>query len=137
MGVVPEVIDPDYTYLVVNTLVRFDNKATTRSKAQLQDAVSNSIITYSGQNLAKFDTAFRFSRLARAIDDTDAAITSSVTQLRLQKRIYPRLDENNNVTLKFGEPIYKNGDNSAILVASCTSAVSALLRNQVLMPSSL
>jgi hypothetical protein len=118
VGVVPQVIDPDYVYIVVNTSVKYDPKATTRSKLQLEQAISNSIVTYAEQNIEKFDVSFRFSKFVRVIDDTDEAILSSLTRLDLEKRIYPKLQFSNQYVLKVGSAIRKNGTDSAILEAT-------------------
>lgn len=122
VGVIPEVVDPDYTYLNVATNVRFDPRQTSRTRAQLADAVSSAISEYAAQNLERFDNVFRGSKLARAIDDADPSITSSITAIQLQKRIYPTLDRNNIALLKFGTPLQKNGDASAIVVPTARFA---------------
>lgn len=118
VGVIPEVIDPDYIYIVVSTSVKFDPKATTLTKLQLQNNIADSIVTFAQQNIEKFDTAFRFSKFVRVIDDTDDAILSSLTRLDLEKRIYPPLNTSTQYTLKFGSPIRKTGTSSAILEAT-------------------
>lgn len=118
VGVVPQVIDPDYIYIVVNTSVKYDPKATTRSKLQLETAIANSIVTYAQNNIEKFDTSFRFSKFVRVIDDTDDAILSSLTRLDLEKRIYPKLQFSNQYVLKIGSAVRKDGNASAILEAT-------------------
>lgn len=118
VGVVPEIVDPDYIYLIVNTQVKYDPRSTTRTKQQLASAVAATIDTYAEQNIEKFNTSFRFSRLTRAIDDTDIAISSSLTRIELQKRIYPVVGDSNSFVVKFGGPLLKSGTTSAILPSS-------------------
>jgi hypothetical protein len=118
VGVIPQVIDPDYIYINVETSVKYDPKATTRTKLQLQDAITQSVLTYSQNNVEKFDKAFRFSKFVRVIDDTDDAIVSSLTRLDLEKRFYPVLNTTNQYVLKFGVPIRKVGDASAVVEAT-------------------
>lgn len=115
LGVVPNVIDPDYTYIVVQTSVNYDPKVATLTNLQLQNAIANSILTYAEQNIEKFNVTFRFSKFVTVIDDTDPSILSSLTALYLEKRIYPTLDASNSYVLNFGSPIEKNGNTSAIL----------------------
>lgn len=105
IGVIPEVIDPDYTYLNILSSVRFDPKATTLTKTALVAAISNSIITFTQQNIEKFDTSFRFSRFVRVIDDTDDSIVSSLTRIDLEKRIFPNLNASNHYVLKYNAPL--------------------------------
>jgi hypothetical protein len=109
---------PDYVYVVVKTKALYDTKATTRSKDALVDAIKTGISEYATSAVEKFDTAFRFSRLARAIDDTDPAISSSLTRVEIQKRIQPTLNASNSLTLKFGGPLLRAGNTSAIIPAT-------------------
>ena len=118
IGVLPEIVIPDYVYVVVATKALYDTKATTRSKDALVDAIKTGISDYATTAVEKFDTAFRFSRLARAIDDTDPAISSSLTRVEIQKRIQPTLNASNSLTLKFGGPLLRTGNASAILPAT-------------------
>ena len=76
VGIIPDVIDPDYIYIVVQTSVNYDPKATTLTNLQLQNAIANSILTYAEQNIEKFDVTFRFSKFVTVIDDTDPSILS-------------------------------------------------------------
>jgi hypothetical protein len=115
IGVLPEIVVPDYVYVVIATKALYDTKATTRSKDAMVAAIKTSITDYATTAVEKFDTAFRFSRLARAIDDTDPAISSSLTRVEIQKRMYPTLNASNTLTLKFGTPLLRTGNASAIL----------------------
>jgi hypothetical protein len=118
LGVIPEIVIPDYVYVVVATKALYDTKATTRSKNELVDAIKTGISEYATTAVEKFDTAFRFSRLARSIDDTDPAISSSLTRVEIQKRMHPTLNASNTLTLKFGGPLLRSGNTSAILPAT-------------------
>lgn len=114
VGTIPSVIDPDYVYVVVGSLVKYEPKNAPLTKLQLQQAISNNIVLYAEQNIEKFDTQFRFSRLTRVIDDTDESIVSSLTRLDLEKRVVPILGASNSATLKYGVPL-KRGSESTIL----------------------
>jgi hypothetical protein len=118
IGVIPEVVDPDYVFIRVITSVRYDPRQTTRSKLQLEQAIDDSIAAYAEQNVEKFDTSFRFSKFTRVIDDSDDAIVSSLTRCDLEKRIFPVLGNSNQFTLKFGAPLRRNGTDSVILQAT-------------------
>jgi hypothetical protein len=115
VGVIPQVIDPDYIYLLIRTRVSYDPRATIRSKQQLVSAVQDAIDTYSNENMEKFDTSFRFSRLGQAIDAADPSISSSLTQVTLQKRVVPVVGKSNVLTVKFGTALYREGNSSILL----------------------
>lgn len=118
VGVIPEVIDPDYTFIVVSTSVKYDPKGTTRTPLLLQDAIKSSVLSFAEASVEKFDTSFRFSKFVRVIDDTDDAIVSSLTRVDLEKRVFPDLGKSNQFVLKFGTPIRKVGTQSAVLEAT-------------------
>jgi hypothetical protein len=115
IGILPEIVVPDYVYVVIATKALYDTRATTLGKDALVAAIKTSISDYATTAVEKFDTAFRFSRLARAIDDTDPAISSSLTRVEIQKRAYPTLNASNTLTLKFGVPLLRTGNTSVIL----------------------
>lgn len=117
VGVIPSVINPDYTYLVISSSVKYDPKMTTRTKVQLEDAIHSSILTFAQNNVEKFNTSFRYSKFIRVIDDTDDAITSSLTRLDLEKRVFPVVGEANQFILKYGAPIRRTQTQSVILEA--------------------
>lgn len=115
LGVIPQIIDPEYLYILVRTRVLYNQTLTTRRRSELADVVADNIAAYSTQSLEKFDAAFRFSRLSRIIDDSDVAIQSSITQIQLQRRIFPVVKATNALVVKFGVPLFKNGTESAIV----------------------
>lgn len=115
LGVIPQIIDPEYLYILVRTRVLYNQSLTTRRRSEIADVVADNIIAYSTQSLEKFDAAFRFSRLSRIIDDSDVAIQSSITQIQLQRRIFPLVNASNAIVVKFGTPLFKNGTESAIV----------------------
>lgn len=130
VGVIPEIIDPDYVYLIITTQVKYDPRATTRTRSQLSTSIIDAVDAYAAQYIQKFNTSFRFSRLTRAIDDADAAISSSLTRIELQKRIFPILGVENSLVVKFGAPLYKNGSES-VLLESTSHRFSYLDHNQI------
>lgn len=105
VGVVPEVIDPDYIYLIIDTRTVYDPAMTTRRRSELATQITTSITEYATGNIEKFDTSFRYSKLVRAIDETDPSIVSSFTNVELQKRIQPALNASNTLVIKFGTPL--------------------------------
>lgn len=119
VGVIPQVIDPDYTYLNVMTSIKYDPAATVRTNPQLEQAVVNNVLTFAQNNIEKFDTSFRFSKFVRVIDDTDDAILSSLTRIDLEKRVYPQMNVSNRTILKFNSPLRrKSATDSVILEAT-------------------
>ena len=101
----PVVLDADYVFVTVSTTVDFDGTQTDKSDGDMIQAISDSIIAYNGSTLSKFDKDLRFSALSRQIDTTDAAIISNTTELKLSKRIYPKLNIAQDILISFNNEI--------------------------------
>lgn len=101
MTVIPEIINPDYTYLLVSAKVFYDKTKTTRDDATMKSLIRNAILTYRNNNLQKFDSKFRISQLQREIENVDPAINSATVKLFVQKRIVPTLTTSINYEADF------------------------------------
>lgn len=107
MTVTPEIIDPDYTYLKVNVRVNYNPNLTTKSQAQLIEDVKNTIVAYRNNDLKRFDSTFRKSKLQRLIDNTDVSIISSSVDILVQKQFLPTPFIPTNYTFNFNMPLSK------------------------------
>src|SRR5690606_1880094 len=118
VGVIPQVVDPDYIYINVLSSVRYDPRLTVRSKTQLEQAIRDNILAFAENTVEKFDTTFRYSKFIRVIDNTDDAIVSSDTRVDLEQRVVTKLNEANQYTRKINVPLRRNASGSAILEAT-------------------
>tara|TARA_Y100000034_G_C6887241_1_gene407516 strand:- start:251 stop:2011 length:1761 start_codon:yes stop_codon:yes gene_type:complete len=87
IGIIPEVIDPDYTYLKASVNVVYDSTKAIVPAGTIMNNVISSITSYNKTELDKFDQSFRFSPLSTAIDDSDTSIVSNHTALSLYKKV--------------------------------------------------
>ena len=85
----PEVVDPEFIYMGVDSVVRYDSNLTIKTPGTLQTEISNNMINYGIESLGKFDVDFRFSNFSSMIDGIDDSIVSNTTSLTLKKKIYP------------------------------------------------
>jgi hypothetical protein len=99
--VIPEIVDPDYTFFNFTSNVYYNPKIITSSLGDLETGVRNAIIGYCNKNLNTFNASFLYSRLLRNIDDIDPAITSNEIEFFLEKRFTPTLGISQTITLKF------------------------------------
>ena len=83
----PVVVDPEYFFAEVVTEVLYNINLTTRSERDIQALVEQTVLQWGDDNLAKFGSDLRYSKLVRAIDDCETAILSNNTGLRLVKHI--------------------------------------------------
>lgn len=105
LTVTPEIIDPDFTYLVLDVKVYYNPDLTNEDEATLRNLVRTSILNYRSANLTDFDSTFRNSQLLRQIDDSEKSIRSSTIDVFVQKRITPTLASSQNYTVDFKIPL--------------------------------
>ena len=109
VSVTPEIIDPSYIDLAINTTVYYNKNKTTRSAAQLTAAVTNTIIDYNDTYLQKFDGVFRMSKFSSAIDATDQSIQSNITTFKAYCEVIPKYNVYSEYKLNLVNPIYSAG----------------------------
>ena len=87
--VIPEIIDPNFFYLNIETTVNYDPITNLTDEDTLKTNIRTSIESYLQTNLEKFDQKFRYSKLVQDIDNTNDAIRNNKTLLTYQQRISP------------------------------------------------
>lgn len=102
----PEMVDAKYTYIVVNSNVKFDSKKTLKRISDLKTEITDRVLDFSQENLEKFLTIFRYSRFVDLIDETDDSILSNDTKIRLKKEFTPELNIAKAYTFYFQNSIY-------------------------------
>ena len=86
LTVIPEVIDPSYLYLDIDSFVYYDNNKSRKNQQEIENAVKNTIVGFGATNdLNRFNGKFKYSKLVGSIDDADKGITSNITRVRLRK----------------------------------------------------
>ena len=106
VSVSPQIVDPSYIDLVVNTTVYYNKNKTTRSADQLITAVTNAIQNYNDTYLQKFDGVFRMSKFSSVIDATDQSIESSITTFKAYCEVIPKYNTYSEYKLNLVNPIY-------------------------------
>jgi hypothetical protein len=114
IGVTPTVVDPDYTYIKINTNVVYNQKKTNLTAAQIQQAVSNSIQNFTSSTLNTFNSTFSISDLAVAVQSADPSIITNETNIQVQKKFFPTLTVSGTYNLYYGVGLDKGLLNSGI-----------------------
>lgn len=112
LTVIPEIVNPDYTYLKLDTKVFYDKNKTNLDEGQLKALVRDAILEYRDDKLKKFDAKFRISNLQKYIQDADPAFNSCTAVVTMQKRILPTLNDTKNYTINFKQKLKKGVINS-------------------------
>lgn len=105
VSILPDIVDPEYTRIRINTEIKWDNESTIFTADELKEKVLNTIKDFSAKNLNEFDSYFRYSNLIHQIDMTDRSITNNVTKINMI---------NEKVILLGGAAQYKFGFNNQI-----------------------
>ena len=105
VSVTPEITDPDYLYVTVDTKVKYDSTNTDLAAASIESLISNTIYQYGQTSLGSFSDQFRYSPLLKKIDETESSIESSLTTVKLRRTFTPTLNVATSYTLKFSNEI--------------------------------
>lgn len=100
------VADPEYFYLQVVTTVQYNTTATNKTAAEMRGIVSNALEEFSDEFLGKFDRDFRYSKFVNYIDESDDAITSNDTSVKIIKRLYPKPFAYNTFSISYGNQLH-------------------------------
>jgi hypothetical protein len=105
MTVLPEIVDVDYVYLVINSDILYDQKKTVLTSSQIGNLVKQAIINFSELNLNTFNSTFVVSNLMQYIQNINSSIVAVDFDVYLQKRIVPILNTNQDYTIHFGNTL--------------------------------
>lgn len=109
VSITPEIVDPSYLDLQIETTVYFNKNKTTRSIDEIKTAVTTTIQEYRNANLKKFDGVFRMSKFSAAIDAADQSILSNITTFRIWCEVIPKYNIAAEYRLNIVNPIYSAG----------------------------
>lgn len=109
VSIIPEVVDAQYLYIVLNVTVYYNPQETNKSEETIKSLVRDTIIDYNDTDLSRFDGMFRFSKLSRLIDATEESILSNITSIRLKRSFTPTLGSRTSYTINIDNPIYTEG----------------------------
>lgn len=118
VSVVPEIIDPQYIKVAINTTAYINPKSTTKSNNDIKQLVQNAILNYSTTELQQFEGILRFSKLTRVIDDSDGAIVSNVSNLILHREIDPKYDVSATYSINLVNPIHAETSSNEVSIIS-------------------
>ena len=83
LAINPIITAPEYTYIDIETAVKYDPVLTPLSAGEIQTKIINSVAEWFEKELTQFKVTMRYSRLVNRIDTTDDSITVSYTHLTL------------------------------------------------------
>ena len=87
VAVIPEIVDPSYTFIQIDTIVKYNPNATLLRAADINSLVYNKILEYNDTELSIFGTQFNYSKFVTTINTTDTSIFGNITRISLRKNI--------------------------------------------------
>lgn len=87
MSIDTKFVEPEKTYLELQTKFNIDTTKDTSSIEQLQNTVNDFIVDYTENNLNEFGSIFRRSNVLTELDNISPAILNSRMDVRIQQRI--------------------------------------------------
>lgn len=100
--VIPEIVDPEYTFLMIDSSVKYDSRKTTIPADNMKINIINKIQEFNDNELTKFDTYFNYSKFITMINNIDSSIIGNITTILLKKYIpfLPNITTTYNINFK-------------------------------------
>lgn len=105
-GIKPEIIDLKYLIIELN-ITAYYNLSLVSSKDTISNQILNTIEKYSDTSeINNFAGRFRYSKLVTLIDETNTAITSNITKVKIRRDLQPILNKLASYELCFGNEFH-------------------------------
>ena len=118
LTVIPEIVDPKFLNIRVTSFVYYNPRSTTKSAAQIETLVKNSIISYNTTDLEKFDSMMRYSKLLRIIDESDLSIINNLTRVMIHYPVDVKFNIASRYSFNLINPISQDGGAQGSVFAS-------------------
>jgi hypothetical protein len=109
VSVIPEIVDPDYLNIALDVTVYFNPRETKRTVKEIESLVINTIFKYDDEDLQRFDSVFRHSKLSRLVDMSEKSITNNNTTVLIRRSIAPRYNVSAQYIIDIINPIFTTG----------------------------
>lgn len=105
VSITPVLVDPDYTYIDLEVFFKYNPNKATVTASGLATSIRNTLVTYNNDTLKNFNGVYRDSNVGKLIDDTNVAIVSNITRVKMTKKITPTLSVATKYELKFNQAL--------------------------------
>jgi hypothetical protein len=106
VSVQPEIVDADSINIALTVTAYYNDRETTRSADELKTIISNTIFDYDTNELERFESIFKFSKLSRLIDTCESSIVSNITTVALRRKMTPRYNVSAQYLINLINPIF-------------------------------
>ena len=113
-GIKPELIDLKYLFVEFDTTVYY-NKNQTSDVSEIRTKVLNTLTNYaSSSDTNNFGGRVKYSKINALVDDTDSAITSNITKVKMRRDMSPAFNTFSTYEICFGNKVYVKKDGYSI-----------------------
>tara|TARA_Y100000385_G_scaffold178560_1_gene184561 strand:+ start:2366 stop:4252 length:1887 start_codon:yes stop_codon:yes gene_type:complete len=105
VSITPVLVDPEYTYIDLEIFFKYNPNLATVTASGLATSIRNTLVTHNNDVLKSFGGVYRDSNVVKKIDDTNIAILSNITRVKMSKKITPVLGTATKYTLKFNQAL--------------------------------
>ena len=123
VSITPVLVDPDYTYIDLEVYFKYNPNKATVTASGLATSIRNTLVSYNNDTLKSFNGVYRDSNVGKLIDDTNVAIISNITRVKMTKKITPALGTATKYTLKFNQALTDLDGSTSSLGSFITSTV--------------
>ena len=107
-GIVPELVDLKYLTVETTSSVYYNSSFVSDTDA-LKERITNTLLDYSRTTeVNKFGGRFKYSKVSTLIDQSDQAIISNITKVKMVRNMRVRRNTYNQYELCFGNKFYIN-----------------------------
>lgn len=115
VSIIPEIVDPEYTDIVVSSIVTYDPEQLSTSAGGLQTLIYLYLFTYSLSTLESFGKNLYLSKITEDITNIDKSILANQTKISLRKtRDVGKFSISKGFVLDFKNPIKQNNEINVI-----------------------
>lgn len=101
----PEIVDPEYLFVVVNTNVYYNSAITSLTAEQIKNKAVTAIQNFFDVNLNLFGKKLNYSRLTGAVDSSDSSVSYNTTTLKIRSEKTIIADATTNYSFDFSNAI--------------------------------
>lgn len=104
-SITPEIVDPETTFIRLNSQVKFDSSATTDNADAIVTDITTALTNYNTGTLQTFNSQYRASAVSRLLDESNAAILNNTTTVKLSKFFTPSLGSTTSYNQSFNNAL--------------------------------
>ena len=112
VGILPEIIDPEYTYVMFKAKAGFDSTLTTKTALELKALIIAYITLYANTELGKFGEHLYINQLESLCRNLENSLLYVDVDVMLQKRLAPNINVKRNYVLEFNNTLMNTSHDS-------------------------